>query len=132
MRSIAHNADAIARSLKTMGAKAPVKAAAITRHHGALLVTAIKGEASGRPGPNAPSGDYNRSWNGRFRMEGTDAVYVAGTNRPQGLRLELGFVGADSLGRHYKQEPYPHAGPGLQKIEPAYLASLAAGVIQDF
>jgi hypothetical protein len=31
-------------------------------------------------------------------------------------RLELGFSGADSLGRHYNQPPYPYFGPAYEFV----------------
>jgi hypothetical protein len=97
--------------------------ARLVRHWGMLLNTRIKAHASGRPGPNAPTGDYRRSWTMTFQANDEGAVAVNGTNRDQGRRLEFGFVGVDSLGRAYDQPPYPHAGPALQEIEPKFLAA---------
>lgn len=100
----------------------------IVSHHAMLLLTQIQSHASGRPGPNAPTGDYRRSWT--IEWEGTTAANV-GTNKLQGRRLENGFVGADSLGRVYNQPPFPHVEPSVSIIEPmfhqaveAYLGSL--------
>ena len=39
-----------------------------------------------------------------------------GTDAPFGRRLELGFVGVDSIGRNYNQPPYPHFGPAWDII----------------
>lgn len=82
--------------------------------------------ASGRPGPNAPTGDYRGSW----RVEdvhdpdpGTTSRSV-GTDRPQANRLEYGFVGTDSLGRQYDQQPYPHHGPAVDVMEPVFEAAM--------
>lgn len=36
-----------------------------------------------------------------------------GTDLPYGPRLEYGFVGTDSLGRHYNQAARPHFRPGF-------------------
>ncbi len=96
------------------------------RKHTQLLHTRVLAKASGRPGPNAPTGDYRRSW-GTGYIDGP-GVYsgVVGTNAVQGRRLELGFVGTDSLGRDYDQPPYPHAGPAVQEIEPGFVADLRA------
>jgi len=33
-------------------------------------------------------------------------------------RIELGFTGADSLGRNYNQRPYPYLGPGVERSRP--------------
>lgn len=95
--------------------------AALVRHWGMLLNTRIKAKASGRPGPNAPTGDYRRSWTHEFKDVGGTAVSINGTNRDQGRRLEFGFVGADSLGRVYNQPPYPHVGPAVDEIEPGFV-----------
>lgn len=42
-----------------------------------------------------------------------------GTNLDYGARLELGFTGDDSLGRHYNQAPRPYLRPALHKCEAA-------------
>ena len=68
------------------------------------------------------TGQYAASW--FFSMSGNTA-YVMNA-QPYGFRLEYGFVGVDSLGRHYAQAPQPH-------IRPAYLkaqAKLAADVLR--
>lgn len=100
-----------------------------------LMITKIRGNASGRPGPNAPTGDYRRSWN-RQTLSNSGASYSVsvGTNRPQARRLEFGFIGADSLGRVYHQPAYPHVEPAIpvvaeffeRKME-AVAAQVAAG-----
>lgn len=67
------------------------------------------------------TGDYRRSWN--TQMQGLTAVI--GTNKPQARRLEYGFVGADSLGRHYNQAPRPHVRPSVDEVRDPYLRDLA-------
>lgn len=107
-----------------------LKARAIVRKHTQLLRTRIQAKASGRPGPNAPTGDYRRSWGTSF-MDGAGwFAGAAGTNAVQGRRLELGFVGTDSLGRHYNQPPYPHVGPATEEIEPGFVRELAE-IVED-
>lgn len=88
----------------------------------ATLLTQIKRNASGRPGPNAPTGDYRRSWTRRKIKNG----YSIGTNRPQARRLEMGFYGTDSLGRVYNQAPYPHLDPAIDTVTPGYLQAMDA------
>lgn len=106
------------------------KVRAVTRHHGLLLQTKVKAYASkprsGPPGPRIQTGDYVRSIS--LNMEGNAffAAAVVGTNKPQGRRLEYGFVGMDSLGRHYNQPPYPHFRPALLEVQPLFLAAVAA------
>jgi hypothetical protein len=95
----------------------PVKLNTKVRHFAQLLKTRIQANASGRPGPNAPTGDYRRSWTVEVKG-GADIVEAeVGTNKPQGRRLEYGFHGADSLGRVYNQPPFPHVGPAVDWLE---------------
>lgn len=88
------------------------------KHFGQLLKTRIQANASGRPGPNAPTGTYRRSWTMDFSQEGDTATADVGTNQPQGRRLEFGYHGTDSLGRTYNQPPYAHVGPAMDWLEP--------------
>ena len=94
----------------------------VVRKWGLLLTTKIKAKASGRPGPNAPTGDYRRSWGTEFHDSPVGPVSQSGTNAPQGRRLENGFVGTDSLGRTYDQPPFPHVGVSADEIEPLFIA----------
>lgn len=86
--------------------------------------------ASGRPGPNTPTGDYRGSWRveviARRAAIGTQVSASSGTDRAQANRLEYGFVGVDSLGRQYDQQPYPHHGPAADVIEPLFYAAMEA------
>lgn len=116
--------DLIASGLSQAAAQSGVTAKAVVRKYGALLQTRIQARASGRPGPNAPTGDYRRSWNTRYSSGPGVEMASVGTNAPQGRRLEYGFVGADSLGRHYNQQPYPHVGPAAQQTEPEFVEEL--------
>ncbi len=86
-----------------------------------LLKTKIQGRASGRPGPRAPTGDYRRSWFVERWETSDERGYVVGTLKPQGPRLEYGFVGTDALGRVYDQAPLPHVGPSVAEVQPGYL-----------
>lgn len=118
-------AKAVATGFTDMSRKTPAKARRVVRHYGMLLQTRVKGNASGRPGPNAPTGDYRRSIALRVYGSGNMEIAEVGTNSAQGRRLELGFVGTDSLGRHYNQPPYPHFGPAVETIEPAFVQAVA-------
>lgn len=107
------------------------QAARVTRHYGQLLTTQVQAKASGRPGPNAPTGDYRRSIHLQVYAEGFGKVTAAvGTNKPQGARLEFGFAGVDSLGRVYDQPPYPHFGPAFDLIAPRYESAMERVVRQ--
>lgn len=101
---------------------------------GARLQGGVKRRANApRGGPAGPeprlqTGDYNRSINRRAFTEGTSFGVSVGTNRPQARRLELGFVGADSLGRVYDDPPRPHFGPALDEEGPRFLAAVEKAV----
>jgi hypothetical protein len=90
------------------------------------LVALTQQNASGRPGPNAPTGDYRGSWRVEEVHDGdpTATSRSAGTDRAQANRLEYGYVGTDSLGRTYDQPPYPHHGPAVDVIEPVFEAAM--------
>lgn len=84
------------------------------------LVEAVQLHASGRPGPNVVTGAYRggiRIVGALVEGDGTVAATLVGTDHPAWHRLEFGFVGVDSLGRHYHQSPYPHWRPGLIDIK---------------
>lgn len=76
-----------------------------------------KGSATNRSAP----GESPRKQTGRlydsifFKVErqGNEVVGVIYTNDKKARRLELGFVGKDSLGRVYDQAPRPFMRPGL-------------------
>lgn len=72
--------------------------------------------SSGRPGPNIITGSYHDSW---FTAV-ADGQAVLSNFQPQALRLEFGFVGVDSLGRHYSQPPYAHLGPAVIEFQPEF------------
>lgn len=100
-------------------------------HTGVLGVARIKGYASGRPGPNVITGDYRGSWHpGPTRRLPYGAQCTIGTDRPQGRRLEFGFVGTDSLGRTYNQPPFPHVQPALPYIQDTLMASMRLAVAE--
>lgn len=118
--------DAVAKNFAQISKESSVKVDKLVKHYGQLLRTRVMANASGRPGPNAPTGDYRRSIAlDVMKVPGKTTAYV-GTNLPQGRRLEFGFHGADSLGRVYNQAPLPHFGPAFDQIEPEYLAAIDA------
>jgi len=65
--------------------------------------------------PAAPTGRLRSSIT--HEVEGTTGR--VGTNVEYARRVELGFVGADSLGRVYNQSPRPYLRPALHKNEKA-------------
>ncbi len=68
---------------------------------------------------------YLNSWEIVKLAEGKWGV---ATNAPQSNRLEYGFVGVDSLGRHYMQYPMPHIVPAreaaLKEARPLYIKAI--------
>jgi hypothetical protein len=122
-------AQKLSNNFRADALRADQQALAITRMYGSLLATSVKAHASGRPGPRTVTGDYRRSITSDVRREGGTAIATVGTTRPQGRRLELGFVGVDALGRHYNQPPFPHFRPALSKIEDAYTLALG-GIVR--
>ncbi|QBJ94424.1 HK97 gp10 family phage protein (plasmid) [Streptomyces seoulensis] len=86
-------------------------------HTGTLGIAKIRGNASGRPGPNVITGAYRNSWKSVDRRWVNSALCTIGTELPYGRRLEFGFTGTDSLGRSYAQPPFAHVQPALPFIE---------------
>ncbi|TQF05561.1 HK97 gp10 family phage protein [Kitasatospora acidiphila] len=119
------NGAQLAVQLEARAAALLPAAVAVVRHHAMLLETAIKAQASGRPGPNAVTGDYRRSWTHEVRTVSGGVEAVVGTNKPQARRLEFGFVGPDILDRVFHQPPYPHVAPAVAQIEPLFTAAMA-------
>jgi len=107
--------DRLAAKLGEFGRDAHKFGVASVRVAGLRGLALVKKNASGRPGPRVPTGDYRRSINVRFSDGGARAEI--GTAAVQGHRLEYGFVGPDSLGRVYNQPPYPHFRPMRDQIE---------------
>ncbi|MBK3624000.1 HK97 gp10 family phage protein [Streptomyces sp. MBT49] len=118
------NAAQIAAAFERRAALTLPMAVSAVRHYTMLLETRVKAHASGRPGPNAPTGDYRRSWTHTVLVAGSTVIGTTGTNKPQARRLEYGFVGEDSLGRRYNQRPYPHVGPAIEEVRPLFLAAM--------
>jgi hypothetical protein len=92
---------------------------------GAAMRTQVRAGASGRPGPRVQTGDYRRSITQTNALDGDVPVALIFTNAPQGPRLEYGFVGADALGRHFRQPPYPHWRPAAAKTQQLFEAECA-------
>ena len=99
-------------------------------HTGTLGQARIRGNASGRPGPNVITGAYRASWRTETRRLPYGALCTLGTDAPQGRRLEFGFVGTDSLGRHYAQPPFAHVQPALPYIEGILMAQMRLAVAE--
>lgn len=118
------NADDVARAFDAAGIRVGVRSTAIVRHHTLLGQTRAKAHASGRPGPRAVTGDYRRSISTSVAASLRGVSGHFGTNKDQARRLENGFVGIDSIGRHYDQPAYPHFGPAYEETLPGFIAAV--------
>lgn len=121
-------ANAVEKDFREASLRAGAEAYHVTRMYTQLLNTKVKAHASGRPGPRAPTGDYRRSITWEVERHADESVGIVGTTRPQGRRLELGYEGVDSLGRHYHQPPFPHFRPALSEVEVLYVAAMGGMV----
>lgn len=84
--------------------------------HLKLLLEQVRRNASGRPGPNIVTGHYVSS----FMIVEDKVVNPSRQTR----RLEYGFSGVDSLGRHYDQPAFPHFRPALAIVGQEYRKSI--------
>ena len=98
------------------------------RHTAMLGIARIRGNASGRPGPNVITGAYRNSWRPEMHGLPYGAMCTIGTDLPYGRRLEFGFTGTDSLGRSYAQPPFAHVQPALGFIGQTLLSQMRLAV----
>jgi hypothetical protein len=126
--SITSNASEVAKLLKDVSPGVERAMNRTTQQFGSLLRTRVRARASGRPGPRVVTGDYRRSIALQMTRERGAYTAVVGTNSVQGRRLEYGFVGADSLGRMYNQQPLPHFQPALDETAPQFATALDVAV----
>ena len=77
------------------------------------LSSSIRRSSLGDTARDSPidKGTYTRAWAVERHGAYERLVY---NPRPQARRLELGFQGADSLGRVYDQRGRPHLGPAME------------------
>lgn len=122
--------DELADKLKQAAHRIGPAIARGIEHTGTLGQARIRGNASGRPGPNVITGAYRNSWQAHTHRIPHGAMCTLGTDAPQGRRLEFGFVGIDSLGRHYAQPPFPHVQPALPFIEAMLMAQMRFAVAE--
>ncbi|GGU44112.1 hypothetical protein GCM10010289_75970 [Streptomyces violascens] len=122
------DAGALAAALDRGVERSLVAVEAAMRHSAQALVQDVRQRASGRPGPRVITGRYRASWSSEVHRAGRVVVGDVGTSAPQGRRLEFGFVGVDSLGRHYSQRPYPHLGPAVDQAGSRLVQDLGRAV----
>jgi hypothetical protein len=118
--------EQLAQALATAATRVGPAAGTAVRHEAMVLHALIQAAASGRPGPNVITGQYRASWQVQVQPRARGASAVVGTFAPEARRLELGFHGADALGRVYAQPPFPHVAPALALLEPGFAQRVAA------
>lgn len=117
----------LAAELRAIGPYVQRHGPPVVRAQAKKLQQAVKAHAQGRPGPRRVTGKYVESIKVRSGIGGGVYTSRAGripmgfeaevyTNEPYARRLEFGFVGVDSAGRHYNQPPYPHWGPAVAEV----------------
>lgn len=94
----------------------------------------IRENASGRPGPNVISGDYRDSWVEPRPFAVPDGGgAVVGTMAVQARRLEYGFFEMfDSIGRFYRQPPFPHVEPAVDELSGEYVQAFRLALDRIF
>lgn len=102
--------------------RVPRKVKALNVQYAGILLLSMIRHSSGRPGPRVVTGEFI----GGFKAQLLDGGYtvVVWNDSPQSSRLEHGFVGVDSKGRHYSQPPYPFATPSLMEVAPQYIKAM--------
>lgn len=127
---VSKSAGRLATEFRATSVNAHRRVEKVVRHYTRILETRVKAHASGRPGPNAPTGDYRRSITHSLSTGEGGTYGEVGTNEPQGRRLEFGFMGlTDSLGRTYHQPPYEHFGPALDSLDEEFPAAVARATL---
>lgn len=122
------SAGQVAADLGKLAVQARARAHGVVVAFGAQLNAEAMRNASGRPGPEAVTGNLRRSINRHTTMTVTVSQCEVGSSAPQARRLELGFHGTDALGRRYNQPPYPFLGPALEAVEGPFAEALAVAV----
>lgn len=123
-RAGADRVEMIAREFQVRSVQSHAEMLAISRHFGQLLKRRVLARCEGRPGPNRVTGAYQQDLFYDALQSAQLAQLVVGSYSPYARRLEFGFVGVDSLGRHYNQPPFPHFGPAADETMPEYYAAV--------
>jgi hypothetical protein len=107
-------------ALQRVGVAARAAARAGVVEAAAEIERQAKMNASGRPGPDVVTGTLRRSISTTaikpWGLMGWEAGI--GPTVIYGRRIELGFHGADSRGRHFDQPGYPYMRPAFQSVGP--------------
>lgn len=112
------------RTLYLQGRSIRLESAAIVKDFAETIKERAATYIQNAPPPKRIRRDRPRrtDYVGSFRVQiddyGFSTVAEVGTDLVYGWRLEAGFVGTDSLGRHYNQMPRPHWGPAADEVAP--------------
>lgn len=88
-------------------------------------------ENSARPKAAYRTGTLRRSIRTQtVRDSATKVTAYVGSDVPYARRIELGFTGADSLGRYYSQAARPYLRPALDENRDKLLPEIAAAIKQ--
>jgi hypothetical protein len=124
VEAIFEGVDGFLSALSGIVARADAAGREIVTKGGHAIEAATKANMNGRPGPNVQTGTLRRSVtvsDARRLGPGAWQTETAPTT-VYGRRIELGFTGSDSLGRHFNQPPYPSLGPGVRDAAPVLAA----------
>jgi hypothetical protein len=118
--------DKILKRMKKIERAIPDEIDTTTEDFAHLTLSHIQRNLSGRPGmPTPDTRQYLNSWRA---VKLADGRWGVTSDAPQVNRLEHGFVGVDSLGRHYMQYPLPHIAPAkeaaLKEARPLYIKAI--------
>ena len=112
-----------ARNLARAGVFARQQQLSLAHEFGARMQAAVRGRATGRPGPRVVTGHYLTTILYLVQATAGGAEAVVYSDAPQAQRLELGFYGTDSLGRSFSQPAYSHFRPAYDEQYPYYVAA---------
>lgn len=76
-----------------------------------------------------PTGDLAESISAQL-VSPVEVIITVGV--PYGRRLEMGFFGADSLGRVYNEEAKPYAGPALEEAQDQIAVLMGNAMAETF
>lgn len=96
---------------------------------GKVIRKISKGQPPSRPGepPHVLTGRLRQSITHQVEVVGREVIGRVGTNVEYGRRLELGFVGTDSLGRNVNQAQRPYLRPTLLEERGTCVELIAKG-----
>jgi hypothetical protein len=122
----------VGAEVAALAPKVDAEVAAVTARDGMILETLVRSYASGAPGPQVITGEYERSirYQGLHIIPGLLIEAHVSSDEPFAHRLEYGFMGVDALGRTVQESPRPHFAPAAARLAAIYPADVAAAVAE--